>query len=179
MSALEPDLLRGPRQPGDAWRLLAATACGLGRAPAAPGTFGTLGGVLLAWLLARTGQLYLPLLIAALLLLYAVGRSLGNWAERRAQAGDPGWFVLDEVLGYLVVLLWPLPPSPLALVVAFAWFRLFDITKPWPARRLERLHGGDGILLDDVIAGLYGLLALWFCRRFLLTPEAWTAPLAG
>lgn len=176
MNSGEPGLLSGPAQPGDRWRLLAATAFGLGRFPAAPGTFGTLGGVALAWLLAQSGTLYLPLLSAALVLLYALGRSLGNWADRRARAGDPGWFVLDEVLGYLVVLFWPVPPSPLALVVAFAWFRLFDITKPWPARRLERLPGGDGILLDDVIAGVYGLLALWACREFLLTPAAWTAP---
>lgn len=173
MSAAEQPLLSGPAQPGDGWRLWASTALGLGMAPVAPGTFGTLGGVLLAVPLCFAGELFLPLLVALCLLLYAGGRVLGNWASRRATNGDPGWFVLDEVLGYLLVLCWTLPPSPLALVTAFVLFRVFDVLKPWPVRRLERLPGGDGILLDDVAAGILAGLVLLVLRFTLFEPAAW------
>jgi phosphatidylglycerophosphatase A len=65
--------------------------------------------------------------------------------------------VLDEVIGYLVTVFWLRGPSVLALTLAFFVFRFFDIVKPPPARQLEALGGGDGILLDDVFSGLYGL----------------------
>jgi phosphatidylglycerophosphatase A len=173
MSSTGHGLLRGPAESGDGWRLWTSSALGLGFAPVAPGTFGTLGGVLLAVPLCWAGELFLPLLVGLCALLYAVGRSLGNWAARRAANGDPGWFVWDEVLGYLVVLCWMQPPSPLALVTAFVLFRFFDVLKPWPVRRLERLPGGDGILLDDVAAGVLAGLVLLVLRLTLFEPAAW------
>jgi len=109
----------------------------------------------------------------ACVLLYAIGRPLGAWAERRAGGKDPGFYVLDEVIGYLVCVLWWQGPSLLALTLAFIVFRFFDIVKPPPARRLESMGGGDGILLDDVVAGLYGLLVMILVRTLLLTPERW------
>jgi phosphatidylglycerophosphatase A len=143
---------------------LALVTCGfLGLAPVAPGTFGTLGGVALAWLASRSGA-YLAWTIAACVVLYALGAALGPWAERRAGGKDPGFFVLDEVVGYLIVVAWTAAPSSLALVVGFFLFRLFDITKPWPARNLERMGGGHGIMLDDVMAGIYGLLVMAIAR---------------
>jgi phosphatidylglycerophosphatase A len=146
----------------------------LGLSPFAPGTAGTAGAVLLCWLLSHSPH-YLVLSLALCLVFYLLGRSLGHWAERHAGGKDPGFFVLDEVIGYLVTCLWSAGPSLLALTVAFFLFRFFDIVKPPPARRFERLGGGDGILLDDVVAGLYGLALMTLLRLFLLEPASWTA----
>ena len=150
---------------------------GLGLAPVAPGTFGTLGGVLLAWLLAGTPNFLLSALVAALVL-YVLGRAVAPWAEGHA-GKDPGFFVIDEVIGYLVTIAWVGGPSPLALFVAFVVFRFFDIAKPPPVKRFERIPGGDGILLDDVVAGVYGLIVMALLRTFLLEPEAWTVAADG
>lgn len=144
----------------------------LGLSPFAPGTAGTLGGVALAWLLGRT-QHYLVWSVLVCVTLYAIGRSLGDWSERYAGGKDPGFFVVDEVIGYLITCLWTQGPSPLALLVAFFLFRFLDVVKPPPARQMERLGGGDGILLDDVVSGLYGLLVMAALRFFVLEPEKW------
>lgn len=147
---------------------LGIVSCGfLGCAPVAPGTFGTLGGVAIAWLLAGTA-LYPVWILVACIAVYLVGRSLGGWAERYSGKKDPGIFVLDEVVGYLITVLWMEGPSLLALVVAFFVFRFFDIFKPKLARRLEKVPGGDGILLDDVVAGVYGLVLVMLPARLLL-----------
>ena len=149
-----------------------STFGGLGLAPVAPGTFGTLGGVLVAWLLSGTPNFLLSVLVAALAL-YVLGRAVAPWAE--AHAGkDPGFFVVDEVIGYLVTVAWVGAPTPLALFVAFVVFRFFDIAKPPPVKRFERIPGGDGILLDDVVAGVYGLAVMALLRTFLLEPGAWS-----
>lgn len=76
--------------------------------------------------------------------------------------------MLDEVLGYLVTVAWTSGPSPLTLAVGFFVFRFFDIFKPAPARRLERVPGGDGILLDDLVAGIYGFALVLLPARLLL-----------
>ena len=81
--------------------------------------------------------------------------------------------MLDEVIGYLVTCLAWRGPSLLGLTLAFFVFRFFDIIKPPPARRMERMGGGDGILLDDVVAGLYGLGVMIVCQQFFLEPEHW------
>ena len=146
----------------------------LGLSPFAPGTAGTLGGVALAWLFARTEHYFLWS-VGACVVLYAVARSLGEWSERHAGGKDPGFFVVDEVIGYLITCLWTRAPSPLALTVGFFLFRFLDVVKPPPARAMERLGGGDGILLDDVVAGLYGLGAMAVLRSVLLEPEKWVA----
>jgi len=155
---------------------LAIVSCGyLGLSPVVPGTVGSLGGVALAWCLARTEH-FLASTLLLCVALYLVGRSLGAWSEAYAQGKDPGFFVLDEVIGYLVTVLWVKGPSLATLVLAFFVFRFFDIVKPPPARRFERLGGGDGILLDDVVAGLYGLVVVAAVRLFLLEPSTWSAP---
>lgn len=158
---------------GDRLRLFFVTFGYLGLAPVAPGTFGTLGGVLIAWLLGMTSHFFIGTLVVCVVL-YAIGRTLGDWAEAYGGKKDPGFYVVDEVIGYLVTILWLNSPSLVALTVAFIVFRFFDIFKPKLARRLERLGGGDGILLDDVVAGLYGL-ALMAVLRIFLMPEIWTA----
>lgn len=137
------------------------TCFGLGSAPFAPGTFGTLGGMALAAMYAFTWpELYLPLVLASIALVSVGCAAAGRWAERRYGRKDPGAFVADEVAGYLVAAAWLSAPGWEHLIAAFLVFRLFDITKPPPARRLENLPGGWGIVVDDLVAGVYALLLL-------------------
>lgn len=155
---------------------LALVSCGfLGCAPVAPGTFGTLGGVALAWALSSTGAGFPYWVLASCVVLYAVTAPLGRWAEQYAGKKDPGIFVMDEVIGYLITIAWTRGPSLLALVVAFFVFRFFDIVKPPPARQMERIGGGHGILLDDVMAGLWGLLVVMLPARYFLPDAGWYA----
>ncbi len=139
----------------------------LGCSPVAPGTVGTLGGVAIAYALSSSPH-YLAWSLAVCVVLYLIGRALGPWAESYARRKDPGIFVLDEVIGYLLTVAWMRGPSPLALVVAFFVFRLFDVWKPPPASSMEKIPGGDGILLDDVVAGLLGFVTIMLPARLLL-----------
>jgi len=166
-----------PPPPGGRWAnraKLAMVSFGfLGCSPFAPGTVGTLGGVLVAWLLSPLP--YYPVWIAiACVAHYAITLPLGPWAERYAGKKDPGIFVVDEVIGYLITVAWMQAPSPLALAVAFFVFRFFDIVKPPPARQLERVGGGHGILLDDVAAGFLGLIFVMVPARLLFPELPWT-----
>ena len=153
---------------------LGIVTCGfLGSSPVAPGTFGTLGGVAIAWALRDTGNFLVWVLLVAAAL-YAVGRALAPWAEEYAGGKDPGFFVLDEVIGYLVTVAWTAGPSYLSLAASFVLFRFFDIAKPPPVKRFERIGGGDGILLDDVVAGVYAFLVLLVLRLAFPEAGAWT-----
>ena len=152
-------------------RLGLITAGFLGCSPVAPGTFGTLAGVPLAWLL-RDATPYPVFVLGLAALLYAVGRALGPWTEEN-YGKDPGRFVLDEVIGYLITVCWIDAPSLMALALAFLLFRVFDILKPWPVRAMERIPGADGILLDDVVAGLYGLACMAVLRLLLPGEGLW------
>lgn len=154
---------------------LILVSCGyLGCSPIVPGTVGTLGGVLFAWLLSPLPHFGLWALALALVI-YLVSRQLGEWSEEHAGKKDPGIFVQDEVVGYLITIAWFEGPSLLALLVAFFVFRVLDILKPPPCRWLERVgktpgsrwRPGDGILLDDVMAGVYGLGVMALLRHFV------------
>jgi|RhiMethySRZTD1v2_1073278.scaffolds.fasta_scaffold465339_2 phosphatidylglycerophosphatase A len=146
----------------DRLRWLLITSGGLGLAPVAPGTFGTLGGVLLAVVLQASvapGALG-PWLAGTALVLLAFGCTQGAFSKRVFQCEDPGPFVLDEVVGYLVTVAIVTfvrhgPPTPWQHAAAFLAFRACDVVKPPPARRLEELPGGPGIMLDDFAAGIY------------------------
>ena len=134
-----------------------ATGFGVGYAPIAPGTWGSMPSVLLAWGLGRAAPTWgVPIAAAACAL-------AGTWAADRAairfQAKDPRRVVVDEIAGQLVALAF-LPPTPAVLIAGFLLFRAFDIWKPWPADRLEALPGGSGIMADDLMAGLYANLIL-------------------
>ncbi len=133
-----------------------ATLGGLGDASFAPGTWGSLAALMALLSLRGTGPLYLSVLAA---LGVAAVWSAGATA-RRMKATDPGRIVVDEAFGMGLVLLAPLPPGPAGAVAAFLCFRLFDILKPPPLRRLERLPGGWGIVADDAGAAVYAILAL-------------------
>ncbi len=146
---------------------LLATGFGLGLSPVAPGTVGTLLGIPLALAIAP-----LPVLAQALLLLALF--ALGVWVcadtSRRLGVHDHGGIVWDEVVGYLIAVA-GLPPTALWLGLGFLFFRLFDIWKPWPIRILDRrLKGGLGIMLDDVLAGLYAWICLQATARWLTIP---------
>lgn len=140
-------------------RELTVTALGLGRLPVAPGTWASAGAVavymLVRWLLPGTAGWVLTTVAA--LACVAAGIALGPWAEERFGRKDPHPFVIDEVAGqWLACVLLPAGGHlPEAAALAFFTFRLFDVAKPFPIRRVERLPGGWGIVLDDVLAGAY------------------------
>lgn len=155
-----------------------ATCFGLGYAPVAPGTFGTLGGVALAALFGWTWpEAYLPLCLVTAAVLTLLGRPCGDWAEKRFGRKDPGAFVLDEVAGYLVAVAWIEFYGWEQLIAAFFLFRLFDIWKPPPARQLEKLPGGLGIMIDDIVAGLWALAIM--AGLYLGAPELLGVPSPG
>lgn len=156
----------------NALKLGIVSCAGLGLAPRAPGTFGTLGGVAIAWALAGSESFLLWALLAAAAI-YLVGRSLADWAEQRAGHEDPSFFVLDEVVGYLVTVAWTTGPSYLTLALGFFVFRFFDVLKPGWVRRAETIPGPDGVLLDDVVAGIFGLGVMALARLFVGDPGMW------
>ena len=104
--------------------------------------------------------------------LFAAGVWSGTMAERHFGGTDPGPGVVDEVVGMLVTL-WALPATWALAVIGFLVFRVLDIIKPWPASRFERLHGGLGMMSDDVMAAIYGNLLLR--GALLLLPALGTA----
>jgi phosphatidylglycerophosphatase A len=133
-----------------------ATAGYVGYAPVAPGTFGSMAGLAVFGLVRLTGSSAVEWVAIALSL------AVGTWAAgvvERQLGKDPGPVVIDEVLGMLVTLA-TLDVTPVGAVVGFFVFRALDIVKPFPAGRLERLHGGPGIMLDDLMAGVYGNLVM-------------------
>jgi phosphatidylglycerophosphatase A len=147
--------MNGRRGPLDSVGLGIATLLGVGRSPNIPGTAGTLASLPLA--LAAAAFLPLPA-YAALTLGVAL---LGIWAAGRAAAvlglKDPGVVVIDETAGLFVTFL-GIPAGWTAAALGFFCFRAMDILKPPPARQFERLPGGFGIMLDDLMAGVYANL---------------------
>jgi phosphatidylglycerophosphatase A len=148
---------------------LAIATCGVGYFPIAPGTWGSAVGVGI-YLVLRTvaldlGQLpFLLLELITILIITFAGIWAASKTERLSDRKDPGKVVVDEVAGQLIALLPITFVSSLSwkslVIVSFLLFRCFDIVKPYPARRLEGLHGGLGIMCDDLIAGLYAALVI-------------------
>jgi phosphatidylglycerophosphatase A len=132
-----------------------ATALGAGYAPVAPGTFGSAVGLLLWWLLPQSPAVQ----FAAIVIVFALGSWSGSVAERHFKRTDPGQVVLDEVLGMQITLFLN-PVGWTGALIGFLLFRVADIIKPYPANRLEALHGGFGIMADDAMAAVYSNLAL-------------------
>ena len=146
-----------------------ATGFGVGWAPVAPGTFGTALGVPLAWLIGHSCPLTLQIGVTMALLL--IGVPICDVAARALNRKDPGNVIWDEIVTVPIVVM-GLPPEqldrPLVLLCAFALHRLFDISKLPPARQLEALPGGWGIMCDDVAAACYARGALQLIIVFLL-----------
>jgi phosphatidylglycerophosphatase A len=133
------------------------TGFGAGYAPVAPGTAGSAVGLLLFWRPLATWGLIAQ--CAATLAVFVAGVMAAGHVARRAGQEDPGIVVVDEIVGMWVSLL-AVPFTPATAAAAFVLFRIMDVVKPWPARSLERLHGGLGIMADDVMAGVYANLAI-------------------
>lgn len=137
--------------------LFVATCGYLGYVPVAPGTFGSLAGLGVFFLVRASGGAALE--IAAISAILALGIWSGTEAERHFGGVDPAPVVLDEVAGMLITLAF-VPVTASGAVVGFLLFRLFDVIKPWPANRLEALPGGLGVMADDAMAAVYSNLAL-------------------
>ena len=135
-----------------------ATWFGCGYAPKGPGTAGSLGALLVAWPMRHQSPCFFAFL--ALILLAPAIWSAGRTAIETGKK-DPQIVVIDEVIGQWIALAGATTYSPAAWIAAFALFRAFDIWKPWPVRQLEKLPGGTGIVMDDVMAGVYAALVLY------------------
>lgn len=144
--------------------LLLSSFFGCGYAPKAPGTAGSLGGIAVAALLAYSGLGRGSLLILFLVLLLPSIWS-ATVTARVLNRKDPGQVVIDEVLGQWVTLLGAAAWNWKSFLAAFLLFRLFDIWKPQPVRAAESLPEGAGIVMDDLIAGVYGALILYIGAR--------------
>jgi phosphatidylglycerophosphatase A len=134
-----------------------ATAGYAGYFPFAPGTVGSAVGLVVYALVWWSGS---PLVEGGLIVaLFSAGVWAGTTAERFFGGIDPGPIVLDEVVGMLITLAF-IPVGWSAALAGFFLFRVFDVIKPWPARSLERLHGGLGVMADDAMAAVYANVAL-------------------
>lgn len=135
-----------------------------------PGTWGSAAGLAI-WLAVEYGAhltrgcMAIGTAVAALVVLLA-GIPASSIVAREAGVEDPGFVVLDEVVGQWIALI-AAGPRVWTWVLAFVLFRGFDIVKPPPARQFDRMHGGFGIMMDDVAAGAYALLLVWLAGRYL------------
>lgn len=148
--------------------LLVATCGYVGYVPVASGTFGSAVG-LAVFAAVRLSE-SVAVEVAVIVLLFAIGIWSSNVAERHFGNVDPAPVVIDEVAGMLITLAL-LPVNVYGAIAGFLIFRLLDVIKPWPADRLERLHGGLGVMADDAMAAVYANLAL----RILIAvmPAGW------
>mgnify|MGYP006420239237 CR=1 FL=1 len=139
--------------------ILLATWFGAGYLPKAPGTWGSLAALPFAWVIAEwSGGVGLAV---AVLIVFGVGLWASVGYLRLGGGEDPGPIVIDEVAGQWLTLL-VVPPDLILYAIGFLLFRLFDIWKPWPISWADqKIKGGMGIMLDDVIAGVYAGVLLW------------------
>jgi len=149
----------------DRLALVIATVGGAGYSPVAPGTAGSLVAVAILWLV--------PFSRPGLLIYFIAVTLIGTWAAHRAEpllgGHDPGAIVVDEVAGMTLAVL-ALPLTLPVLAVAFVLFRILDVVKPPPARGSQALPGGIGIVVDDLIAGLYALAVIGILHGVLRWP---------
>ena len=148
--------------------LYCVTGAGAGYIPRLPGTAGTLVAIPLSLGLNRVAASNLPLAVLILVASIFLAIWLSTKAANILKQKDPQIIVIDEIVGF-VVANFLAPPGLAALLWSFVLFRLFDIGKVFPINRLEQLPGGAGIVLDDVMAGLYTLISL---RLLLKIAEA-------
>ncbi len=154
-----------PRPYRTPWAWAVGTVLGTGFLRPGPGTWGSVVAVgtwlLFAWAADPPPPALRAVTLLAALLALVAGIPAASVVESESGGQDPGHVVIDEVAGQWIALLafcgyghanWP------HALLALLLFRIFDITKPWPARQLERLHGGTGIMMDDAAAGVYALL---------------------
>lgn len=137
---------------------------GTGLSPVAPGTVGSLVGVLFAWL-SRDAGLPAQLVIAGIIIV--AGFWICGESARRIGVHDHGGIVWDEIVGFWITMI-AVPPTWQWILLGFVLFRVFDILKPWPVRIADRrIPGGLGIMFDDLLAGLYALAGVQLALRLL------------
>jgi phosphatidylglycerophosphatase A len=139
--------------------LALGTGLGLGMAPFAPGTFGSLLGPPLAWALEMAGLPIWGKGLAAVVI-FLIGVPICTRAAEHFGKKDPGQVVYDEIAAFPFLFI-IIDVTLLSAVAGFVWFRIFDIAKPWPIKRFEQLPAGWGIMVDDLIAAVYAFVFLW------------------
>jgi len=144
-----------------------ATAAYCGYFPVAPGTVGSIAGLAVYLLVWWTHSRILE--VSLIVVTFAVGTWAATHAERYFGGIDPGPVVIDEVLGQLVTLAF-ISVGWRAALTGFVLFRIYDVIKPYPANRLEKFHGGLGIMSDDAAAGVYANISL---RILMWLVPAW------
>jgi phosphatidylglycerophosphatase A len=160
-----PSAPSGTRTAVERLALLIATVGGVGRAPFAPGTVASTVTAIAIGLAAPSR----PALIAFVVAVVLVGTWAAQVAERSLGKKDPSAIVIDEVAGMALSVL-ALPVTPGVLLAGFVLFRVFDVVKLYPANALQRLPGGVGVMIDDLVAGLYALLVLLAVRALVGGP---------
>jgi len=144
--------------------LLLATGFGVGYSPIAPGTLGTLVAIPIYYFLSEIPS---PLYEITLVGFFFLSVWVSENAERFFGKKDDQRIVIDEIIGFLITMLW-VPKTIPFIIIGFFLFRFFDILKPFPIRRLEKgLKGGYGVVLDDVLAGVYGSIVLHLIHLFM------------
>lgn len=144
--------------------LFLATGGFSGNIPVAPGTFGTLVGLPLCFLLANIETSVAALIILSLIIF---GVWIADEAEKILETEDPGCIVIDEIAGLAVTFI-GISFTWTSAIAGFAAFRFFDILKPFPVKQIERrVHGGAGIMLDDVVAGIFANIVLRLIMNFV------------
>jgi len=167
---MEKSTITAPLNLTDKFALIVATGVGVGYCPIAPGTVGSFLGIILILLLSRIGLIGGPRLLFHLLVVTMIA-ALGIWAASRSEVilrrKDPPQVVVDEIVGQLLTFgLIFKNPRFILLLMGFAFFRLFDILKPFPIKRLERVPLGFGIVLDDLAAGFYASLIIFLAHLY-------------
>jgi len=136
-----------------------ATGFGVGYSPVAPGTLGTLVAIPVYYFLSNISS---PIYEITLIGFFFLSVWISENAEIFFGKKDDQRIVIDEMMGFLITMLW-VPKTMRFIIIGFLLFRFFDILKPFPIRRLEGRHrGGFGVVLDDVMAGVYGNIILHF-----------------
>jgi phosphatidylglycerophosphatase A len=142
----------------------------LGKLPIAPGTFGSFGALVLAYFILENINPfagYILLLLSGVL--YYIGLQIAPWCEEK-YGKDPGIYVIDEVIGYLIAIgfldIFGFELTNEMWILSFILFRIFDVLKIWPAKDLENMKGGHGIILDDVAAGFQTLIFILLLNQF-------------
>jgi phosphatidylglycerophosphatase A len=131
--------------------MFSATGCFIGNIPFAPGTFGSLAGIVLSFILSKT-SVPTAILCTTIFIIFSIW--IANDAEKILKKKDPGSIVIDEIAGMAVTLI-GLPFNLFCVASGFILFRVLDIIKPFPIRYIEkRVSGGAGIVLDDIAAGV-------------------------
>ena len=145
--------------------LILATGFGVGYSPVAPGTLGTLVAIPVYYFGSNISS---PIYEITLIGFFFLSVWISENAEIFFGKKDDQRIVIDEIMGFLITMLW-VPKTGIFVVIGFFLFRFFDILKPFPIRRVERkLKGGYGVVLDDVIAGVYANIVLQVITQFFI-----------